>query len=89
MHTTIRLALGSLCLLVLATESALAYLDPGTGSLILQSVIAGIAGAIVAGRFYWDQCKSYFAARFSRSTSQPGVDTAIANNCEDNDSERP
>jgi len=30
-----------------------AYLDPGTGSLILQGLIAGIVAAGVAARLYW------------------------------------
>ena len=31
----------------------LAYLDPGTGSLIIQGLIAAFAGAAVALRAYW------------------------------------
>lgn len=30
-----------------------AYLDPGTGSLILQGLIAGIVAAGVVARLYW------------------------------------
>ena len=32
---------------------AQAYLDPGTGSMILQAVLAGVAGIAVAWRLYW------------------------------------
>lgn len=35
------------------TSPAFAYLDPGTGSMILQLLLGGVAGAAVAGRFYW------------------------------------
>ncbi|NIQ15433.1 MAG: hypothetical protein GTO02_13860 [Candidatus Dadabacteria bacterium] len=35
------------------SPSAFAYLDPGTGSLIIQSILAAIAGAIVAIKYYW------------------------------------
>ena len=31
----------------------LAYLDPGTGSLIIQGLIAAFAGAAIALRAYW------------------------------------
>jgi hypothetical protein len=31
----------------------LAYLDPGTGSMVLQVVVGGIAAVGVAGRYYW------------------------------------
>lgn len=30
----------------------LAYLDPGTGSLILQAVLGGVAGILVAARAF-------------------------------------
>lgn len=44
-----------LAVLAFATSSvpAHAYLDPGTGSMILQIVIGGVAGVALAGRFYW------------------------------------
>ena len=32
-----------------------AYLDPGTGSMILQILVGGVAGLAVAGRFYWNR----------------------------------
>lgn len=31
----------------------LAYLDPGSGSLIVQAVVGGVAGAAVAAKLYW------------------------------------
>lgn len=34
---------------------ALAYLDPGSGSLIIQLLIAGLLGLAVAGRLFWNQ----------------------------------
>ena len=52
------------CLLILilslATLSrpALAYLDPGTGSMILQVLLGGFAGALVIGRLYWQRIKA-------------------------------
>ena len=36
-----------------STAPAFAYLDPGTGTMILQALAAGVAGAIVLGRMYW------------------------------------
>jgi hypothetical protein len=35
-----------------------AYLDPGTGSMILQVLLGGVAGVAVAGKFYWHRLKS-------------------------------
>jgi hypothetical protein len=40
----------------------LAYLDPGSGSFILQLLVAGILGGLVALRMYWSKIK----ARFTR-----------------------
>ncbi len=34
---------------------AYAYLDPGTGTMIVQVIIAGIAGALVSIKVYWVQ----------------------------------
>lgn len=33
--------------------SAYAYLDPGTGSVLLQGAIAAVAGGLLAIRAYW------------------------------------
>lgn len=32
---------------------AYAYLDPGTGSIILQALLGGAAGVAIAGKLYW------------------------------------
>jgi hypothetical protein len=32
-----------------------AYLDPGTGSMLLQAIVGGVAAAAVAGRIFWRQ----------------------------------
>jgi hypothetical protein len=40
----------------------LAYLDAGSGSLIVQAVVGGVAGAAVAAKLYWRR----LVARFRR-----------------------
>jgi hypothetical protein len=47
-------------LLLFSTQDAYAYLDPGTGSMILQGLIGGIAGGMFAIRLYWGKLKSRF-----------------------------
>lgn len=32
-----------------------AYLDPGSGSLILQAMVGGFSGLVVLGRYLWTQ----------------------------------
>lgn len=41
-------------------QLAHAYLDPGTGGIILQMVLGGVAGVIVVGKLYWHQFVSLF-----------------------------
>lgn len=48
---------------------ALAYLDPGTGSIILQGLLAGIAMAAAAGSMFWRRIKAVLASLFSRKNS--------------------
>lgn len=50
-------------LLVLAAGPAWAYIDPGTGSMLVQSALAIIAVALVAGRSAWHKVKSFFSRR--------------------------
>ncbi|MHA1543985.1 MAG: hypothetical protein ACTSU8_02500 [Alphaproteobacteria bacterium] len=38
-------------------KPAHAYLDPGTGAMILQIVLGGIAGALMVGKLYWHKIK--------------------------------
>ncbi len=38
----------------------LAYLDPGTGSLLIQLLLAGLLGIGVAVRIFWDKIIGLF-----------------------------
>ena len=42
------------------TQPAFAYIDPGTGSMLLQGLLAGIAGAAVVLKLYWYRIKNFF-----------------------------
>ena len=50
--------------------SAAAYLDPGTGSILLQGILALIAGAAVTLKLHWARLKSYFAHEKSDPADQ-------------------
>ena len=67
--------LGSALVILTATgyhSSAYAYLDPGTGSIILQGLLAAVAGALVAGKLYWARTKAFLSSKFSpSSTNKP------------------
>lgn len=45
----------------------LAYIDPGSGSFILQVVIGTILGASVAAKMYWARLRAYFGSRSERN----------------------
>lgn len=52
---------------VMASASpAYAYLDPGTGAMVLQLLIGGVAGALVVGKLYFAKIKAFCASLFSR-----------------------
>ena len=40
-------------LLLLAAEPVFAYLDPGTGSMLLQVILGGVAAVAVAIKLFW------------------------------------
>jgi len=49
---------GILCILILIpVESAVAYLDPGTGSMLLQVILGGFAAVGVAIKLYWHKIR--------------------------------
>ena len=47
-------------LLLLMFTDAEAYLDPGTGSMLLQVILGGIAAIGVAIKLYWHKLRAAF-----------------------------
>jgi hypothetical protein len=60
----------AIVLLVLATSPAFAYLDPGTGSVILQGIIATLATVGAATGMHWRRIKSSIQRLTGRSAGQ-------------------
>ncbi len=54
----------------------LAYVDPGSGSFLLQAVVATLAGAVVIANSYWRRISRFLG----RSSAAPGdeEDEAVA-----------
>jgi hypothetical protein len=42
-----------------AVNHLVAYLDPGSGSLLVQGLVAGVASAVVMGKVYWRRAKRF------------------------------
>ena len=51
---------------------AYAYLDPGTGSILLQGTIAAIAGGLLAVRAYWQRIVGWFKTSEPKQSNLPG-----------------
>lgn len=47
-----------------------AYLDPGTGSMILQGIIGAVVGGLIAVKLYWARIKDFFSARRTRRSAE-------------------
>jgi hypothetical protein len=50
-------------------SNAWAYLDPGTGSIILQMLLGGFAGLAIVGKLYWSRMKVIVSRVLGRPTS--------------------
>ena len=49
-----------ICEVFLIPIPAMAYLDPGSGSMLLQLLLGGTAGLIVVIKLYWQSLVSFF-----------------------------
>jgi hypothetical protein len=55
---------------VLAARDAHAYLDPATGSMVLQEIVGGAMACLFVVRRQWGQLKGWFTRR------QPGSEAS-------------
>ena len=52
--------------LLLITNKAHAYLDPGTGSYIFQVMAALVIGGLYTIKMHWQKIKTFFSNHFSK-----------------------
>tara|TARA_B100001123_G_C14667473_1_gene772137 strand:+ start:72 stop:290 length:219 start_codon:yes stop_codon:yes gene_type:complete len=62
----LNLFLFSFVILILNPSYSYAYLDPGTGSIILQAIIGFIAASIATVSVYWTKFKSIISKIFNK-----------------------
>jgi hypothetical protein len=67
-----RIAVFLLLLAVFMPFPAGAYLDPGTGSMIVHLIIGAIAGGLVTLKVYWSKCKRFFTRSASSGDGTGG-----------------
>ena len=63
-----RLLLVVIALGLVAPSAAHAYLDPATGSILIQTFVALVAGAAFFARMYWNRLKSLMGIKSPDST---------------------
>ena len=51
----------------LFTSSAHAYLDPGTGSIILQAIVGAFAAFLSTLYIFWEKVKIFFRKVFKKN----------------------
>jgi hypothetical protein len=64
-------ALGLVLLLVFAAETRVdAYLDPGSGSMLVQLLLGGVAGAAVIVKLGWQRFRSLFGGSSAKDETK-------------------
>jgi hypothetical protein len=51
--------------------TTLSYIDPGTGSLVLQMIAGGVAAAAVTAKLYWRRIRGVFRVRRPEDEGTP------------------
>ena len=69
----LRLILSVTILLLLMPVSALAYLDPTTGSMLISAIVGLFASLVLAIKTYWYRIKSFFKRKPAESETDDGV----------------
>ena len=59
--------------LFLTISSAHAYLDPGTGSIILQAILGFIAAAVASVSIYWTKFKLLLNKIFNKKKQENDI----------------
>jgi hypothetical protein len=66
--------LAFVCLLALS-KSAFAYLDPGSGSIVLQVLLGGVAGFILIVKLFWHRILAIFGIRKEEQKTLEGSES--------------
>ena len=68
-----RLLLTVFVFLMLIPVSALAYLDPTTGSMLISAIVGLFASLVLAIKTYWYRIKGFFKRKPTGSGADDGV----------------
>lgn len=59
-------------LAVISVAPAHAYIDPGSGSMLLQLLLGGVAGMLLAVKIFWRSILSFLHIKSSDKGETPG-----------------
>jgi|TARA_B110000259_G_C13884591_1_gene350416 hypothetical protein len=58
-----KILITSFIFVIFISNNAFAYLDPGTGSIILQALVGAIAAGATYCSMYWQKIKNFFSKK--------------------------
>jgi hypothetical protein len=56
------------------TTPALAYIDPGSGGMMMQLLLGGVAGVAVLAKLYWQRFTTFIGIRRADAESRERAD---------------
>lgn len=74
MKKTLILLITNIITFFLVVSNAYAYLDPGTGSFILQAIIGFLAAVSAGITYYWSRVKNFFLKIFKKNKNDEKTD---------------
>ena len=69
---------------ILLANVAYAYLDPGTGSALIQGVLAALAAIVVTAKLYWHRLLRFFGIRKTKKDPEQSTMQSKKENSKDN-----
>ena len=57
-------------LLFVCVRPAFAYIDPGSGGMMMQLLLGGVAGVVVLARLYWQRFTAFIGIKRNDSENQ-------------------
>ena len=73
-----RVILVIMVILLLTPVSALAYLDPTTGSMLISAIVGLFASLVLAIKTYWYRIKAFFKRRPAKADADADADDGAA-----------
>ena len=64
--------LANIVSVMIPLRTFVSYLDPGSGSFILQILIAALVGGLFVIKMYWKRISDFFRNLFSKGRSDTG-----------------